>query len=278
MKRAIFILSQKGGSGKTTFSRALLDHLRLTRGLTVAAFDADGAVGQLLQYYGSRDGAGRLLVPQDPLTGVGVFNLRRSEERGMVVDALDCGADTLLFDFPAGSLDELDRVEGEAGVEAVLDEYDREGWRVTVVVVVSNVQSSAGNVLAAIDTFGDRVDYVAVKNLFYGKPEDFLFFDGFTGADGQLYGGQAREALTRHGGAVIAMPALAGRAYALCDLYCLGFSEATCHPAIKRSDRGAVAYFLRAFGEAVDAATPFFGYALTQTSAAPAAPVAWPPF
>ncbi len=41
-------MSQKGGSGKTTFSRALLDHLRFGRGMAVAAFDADGQVGQLL--------------------------------------------------------------------------------------------------------------------------------------------------------------------------------------------------------------------------------------
>lgn len=266
MKRAIFILSQKGGSGKSTFSRALLDHLRQGRGVAVAAFDADGTVGQLLQYYGSRDAAGQLVLPQLPTTGVGVFDLRRREQRGTVVDALDLGADTLLFDFPAGCLDDLGRVVGEAGVGALLDEYEREDFRVTVVVVVSNVQSSAGNVLAAMDVFRDRVDYVAVKNLFYGKPEDFLFFDGFTGADGRLYGGQALEALTRRGGTVVHMPALPGREYALCDMYCLGFSEALSHPALRRSERGAIAHFLREFGGAVDGAAPFFGYTVPAPS------------
>ena len=259
MKRAIFVMSQKGGSGKTTFSRVLLDHLRFGRGMAVAAFDADGQVGQLLQYYGTRDAQGQLAAPQDPLTGVGVFDLRRREERGIVVDALDLGAQTLLFDFPAGCLDDLTRVLGRGGIGPVLDEYDREGYRVTVAVVVSNVQSSAGNVLAAMEVFRDRVDYVAVKNLFYGKPEDFLFFDGFTGADGLLYGGQAREALSRRGGGVLAMPALPGREYALCDLYCLGFTEALGHPALRRSERAAVAQFLRECGAAVDAAGPCLG-------------------
>ncbi|MEA4857297.1 MAG: hypothetical protein AAGU21_11705 [Solidesulfovibrio sp.] len=274
MKRAIFILSQKGGSGKTTFSRALLDHLRHGRGMAVAAFDADGTVGQLLQYYGSRDAGGGQVLPQDPLTGVGVFNLRRREERGMVVDALDLGADTLLFDFPAGCLDDLGRVVGEAGVGALLDEYDREGVRVTVAVVLSNVQSSAGNVLSAMDVFRDRVDYVAVKNLFYGKPEDFLFFDGFTGADGQFYGGQALAALIRQGGKVVAMPALPGREYALCDMYCLGFSKALSHPALRRSERGAIAYFLREFGTSVGGAAPFFGYDTSGVN--PVFPAGWP--
>lgn len=261
MKRAIFVMSQKGGSGKTTFSRALLDHLRFGRGMAVAAFDADGQVGQLLQYYGARDAEGRLAAPQDPLRGVGVFDLRRREERGLVVDALDLGAQTLLFDFPAGCLDDLTGVLGRGGIGPVLDEYDREGYRVTVAVVVSNVQSSAGNVLAAMEVFRDRVDYVAVKNLFYGKPEDFLFFDGFTGADGLLYGGQAREALSRRGGTVLAMPALPGREYALCDMYCLGFREAQGHPALRRSERATIARFLDDCGTAVEAAGPLLGCA-----------------
>lgn len=262
MRRAIFILSQKGGSGKSTFSRALLDHLRLGRGVPVAAFDADGQVGQLLQHYGQRDGRGRLISPQDPQAGVGGFDLREAGQRGMVLDALDVPAPVLLFDFPAGCLGDLGRVVGGGkGISPLLDEYEREGVRVTVVVVVSNVQASTHNVLASLDAFGDRVDYVAVKNCFYGNPEDFLFFDGFTGADGQTYGGQAREALARHGGAVLTMPALPGREYALCDLYSLGFSEATGYRALRRSERAAIALFLREFGQEVDRLAAFFGYA-----------------
>lgn len=276
MKRAIFIVSQKGGSGKSTFSRALLDHLRHTRGQAVAAFDGDGTVGQLVQHYGSRDQQGKLDAVQNPLEGVGVFDLRRREECGVVVDALDSEAQTLLFDFPAGCLGDMGRVMGEAGVGPMLDEYDREGYRITVAVVISNIQASAGNVLAAMDIFRDRVDYAVVKNLFYGKPEDFLFFDGFTGADGLLYGGQAREALTRRSGKVVNMPALPGREYALCDMYCLGFSQATQHPVLRRSERGAVAYFLKEFGAVVDAAAPFFGYEGTPAAGSPAP--GWPLF
>lgn len=272
LKRAIFIVSQKGGSGKSTFSRALLDHLRYGRGMRVAAFDADGDVGQLLQYYGLRDGQGQLLPAQDPQQGVGVFNLRSPDERGAVLDALDCGAETMLFDFPAGSLGELCRVFGPGtDVGPLLDEYESEGYRITVAVVISNVQASVANVLAAMDIFRDRVDYVVVKNLFYGREEDFLFFDGFTGTDGQLYGGQAREALTRRGGRVVALPALSGREYALCDMHCLGFSEATAHGALRRSERSAIGHFLREFGEAADAGAPFFGYE-AQLAAQPLTP------
>ena len=260
MRRAIFILSQKGGSGKSTFSRVLLDHLRLLRGLPVAAFDADGQVGQLLQHYGARDARGGLVAPQDPLFGVASFDLREAAQRGLVLDALDVPASTLLFDFPAGCLGDLGRVVGGGrGMAPLLDAYEAEGVRITVAVVISNVQASTHNVLAAMEAFGDRVDYVVVKNCFYGQPEDFLFFDGFTGADGLSYGGQAREALARRGGVVVAMPALPGREYALCDLYSLGFSEAAGHRALRRSERAALAVFLQDFGQAVERAAPFFG-------------------
>jgi hypothetical protein len=260
MRRAIFILSQKGGSGKSTFSRALLDHLRLVREQAVAAFDADGQVGQLLQHYGRRDSRGSLLAPQDPLFGVGSFDLREADQRGLVLDALDVPAPTLLFDFPAGCLGDLARVVGGGrGMTPLLDAYEAEGVRITVVVVISNVQASTHNVLAAMEAFGHRVDYVVVKNCFYGQPEDFLFFDGFTGADGRAYGGQAREALARHGGVVFPMPALPGREYALCDLYSLGFSEAAGHRALRRSERAALGVFLQAFGREADRIAPLFG-------------------
>lgn len=64
-KRVIFVCSQKGGAGKTTFARGLLEALRY-EGHTVAAYDADGPVGQLLQYEGLRDRKGRLIPRQDP--------------------------------------------------------------------------------------------------------------------------------------------------------------------------------------------------------------------
>lgn len=260
VKRAIFVISQKGGSGKSMFSRALLDHLRYTRGQAVAAFDGDGAVGQLVQHYGSRDQQGNLDAVQNPLQGVGVFDLRRREERGAVVDALDSGAQTLLFDFPPGCLGDLCKVIGEAGVAPMLDEYNHVGYRITVAVVISNIQASVDNVLTVMDIFRDRVDYVVVKNLFYAKPENFLFFDGFIGADGRRYGGQAREALARWGGKVVDMPALPGREHAICDMHSLGFSQAMRHPALRRRERRAVSFFLHQCSKTLESAIPFFGY------------------
>lgn len=235
--------------------------MRTLRGLQVAAFDADGQIGHLLQYYGERDREGRLLPDQNPMTGVKSFDLHRTEERGLLVDALDIGASTMIFDFPAGPLGYLNEaIGGSNKIDSLIDEYTRDDVKITVAIVISNIQSSAHNVTAAMEVFRNKVDYVVVKNLFYGKPSDFLFFDGFTGADGHLYGGQAKEALSRRYGKTIEMPALPGREYALCDLYSLGFSEAKNHKALRRSERAAIEIFLNEFGAAVDNVAPLFGY------------------
>ena len=75
------VISDKGGTGKSIFSRALADRLRRDR-IDSLLVDGDGTVGQLLQFYGERDEAGRL-QEQTPDRGVpllcrGSMNLRVS--------------------------------------------------------------------------------------------------------------------------------------------------------------------------------------------------------
>ena len=50
MKRVIWVTGGKGGVGKSTFARGLLDILR-EAGLNVAAFDGDPTNAQLFRYY-----------------------------------------------------------------------------------------------------------------------------------------------------------------------------------------------------------------------------------
>ncbi|MBF0482995.1 MAG: hypothetical protein HQK82_15220, partial [Desulfovibrionaceae bacterium] len=238
MKRAIFVLSQKGGPGKSTFSRALLDVLRSEKGMSVGAFDADGGVGQLLQYYGRRGEDGRLLKEQDPLSGVFPFDIRDNLERDNLINALDLKTQVLLFDFPGGAVDSLQRVlKAENGMEALIQDYRKEGYDITVVIVMSNVHASANNVIKTIKIFGQNVAYVVVKNLFFGEPEDFLFFDGFTDVQGNTVGGRGKAVLTENQGRVIHMPQLRGREYAILDLYSLGFTEALQSANLRRAEK-----------------------------------------
>jgi hypothetical protein len=252
MRRAIFVLSQKGGPGKSTFSRAMLDVLRCDRNTAVGAFDADGNVGQLLQYYGERDEKGRLIPDQAPLRGVFPFDIRDKVGRDNVVNALDLDANVLLFDLPGGAVDTLTTIiKAENGIQALVQEYRNAGVAITIVIVMSIVHASASNVVKTINMFGADVDYVAVKNLFFGEPEDFLFFDGFTDVQGITIGGRGKALLQQHQGELITMPQLRGREYALLDLYNLGFSQALKSPLLRRAERSNVFHFLEGFKQAV---------------------------
>lgn len=79
MKRVVFVISDKGGTGKSTFARGYADHLR-RKVPGSALVDADGTVGQLLQFHGTRDSKGALEPKQDPTKGVaypGTVQIRR---------------------------------------------------------------------------------------------------------------------------------------------------------------------------------------------------------
>src|ERR1051325_4570772 len=86
-KRVLLVGSEKGGVGKTPWCISFVDYVRAQRGGRVAAFDADGSVGGLVKMLGSRDDVGKLLEHQDPLSGIGFYNIR-SEERVQLLDAI----------------------------------------------------------------------------------------------------------------------------------------------------------------------------------------------
>src|SRR5690554_6627784 len=79
--------SLKGGGGKSTLANAIVDYARRTQ-LPLAAYDADGAIGSLSDMHASRDEAGRLVSPQNPLIGVVGYNIR-DESRPMLFNSLE---------------------------------------------------------------------------------------------------------------------------------------------------------------------------------------------
>ena len=208
-KRAIFVCAEKGGVGKTTFSRGLL-HLYRTAGLQTAAYDTDSRVGSLMQYYGTRDENGKLVAEQDPFTGVGYFDLRTPAERDGLIDAFVTGGDIVLMDLPGGAVGELEEVLGDG--QALFEAYAENGYDVIVVFLLSKDAKVATRTIGqVINTFSDTAKYIAVKNLGIGVPvdpdEDFKPFDGGD-EDDVHYDGTARKLLEQHGGEVITMPAL----------------------------------------------------------------------
>jgi len=266
-RRAIFVCSQKGGAGKTTFARGLLEILRC-KGHRVAAYDADGNVGQFFQHEGLRDERGQLIPDQDPQAGCGFFNIREDDDRDILLNALTDRPPLILFDLPGGVVGELGKVlDHGAAPHGLFGAYQDEGYAITVVVVMTPVQASVRTVQDSIASFGDTIDYVAVKNLAFGAAETFLLFDGCAQSDLQFPISQGKRALLEQGGVIIHMPVLPARSYALLDVYSLGYMEAVEGRGIGArmplADRIRVRQWLREFDAQLTPAHPLLGFAET---------------
>lgn len=264
-KVAIFVCSQKGGAGKTTFARALLDVLRC-EGYTVAAYDADGNVGQLFQHHGLRDARGVLLARQDPCVGCGFFDIRADDDRDLLLNALATEPPILLFDLPGGVVGELGKVvDGGDTPCGLFGEYRDRGYAVTIVVVMTPVHASVRTVQHSINAFGTTVRYVAVKNLAFGAEDAFVLFDGCDQDGLRLPPSRGKQALLEHGGVIVAMPALEPRSYALLDIYNLGYVEAVRGQGsggrMPIADRVRVRHWLQEFDRRLTPARRLLGFA-----------------
>jgi hypothetical protein len=254
-KRAIFVVSQKGGVGKTTWARAYLDLARKA-GVNVAAYDADGQVGQLLQYHGTRTG-GRLDTDQDPVKGVGYFDVRDDKQRDELINALSLQADVILMDMPGGSVQEMAKVLGDGKKDdpdasrALVRAYKKYGYEVVVVVVISNVISSVRTVSETVNLFGDEAKYVVVKNKAFGDADEFVVFEGYKDAQGQKRHGKGREAIGKAGGEVIVMPRMQPNTYGIVDVESVPFTKVGELEHILLADKMRVDQWLDQFVESL---------------------------
>lgn len=232
-KKAIFVMSQKGGVGKSTFARGLLDHLRRHHPAGSAApartiaFDLQPEVNQLGLAYGLKkdDGRGGLAYDAaanllNPFSGVMSLSLRDDKDVEMIGEALDYGADILLFDLPGGSVDEMKSVFGT--LQEFIGEYKAAGYEIVVAMAMSYLAASAAGVEEIMRVWGPSAKYVAVLNLGQAPREDFIFFDG----ERAERFGYPKDRIEAAGGVVVEMPYLQQSTYALVDADGVGFSEA----------------------------------------------------
>lgn len=250
-RRLILVTGQKGGVGKSTFARALLDLLR-GRGQQVAAYDGDGVTGQLVQHYGERRD-GQLLPEQDPLVGVGHYDLRNRRDRERLLESLHGEASVLLHDLPAGALTAITEavdITGQSAI-ALVEAARAMGYSTTVVIVINPDQASARAVVNSIQAFGDRARYVIVKNLNGCALSDFIVYDGFVDALGQPAGGEARQVARDARAVELMMPEIFRTTALKIDLWSLRFSDAVHDPRMQIQDRTRVSQWLYLMERAV---------------------------
>lgn len=192
-KRVIWITGSKGGTGKSTFARGLLDIL-LSDGIKAVAFDGDPDNAQLFRYYNNAD--------------VDVTRIPLKKRNGVdaIFDELEkAKASVILVDVPAGSGSVLVGLEDEGGFLSAISDC---GYHLTVVSVLSRIKDSVNQLKLAMEiTDGYDAAHVAVKNLYYGDADKFRF----------LARSKTKQRLLESGGTVVEMRDLFDDTYELVD-------------------------------------------------------------
>jgi len=192
-KRVIWVTGGKGGTGKSTFARGVLD-LLIEAGVNVAAFDGDPDNAQLFRFY------------QDLGKGVTRTSLSERDGGDDILDAMEVLVpDVIVVDVAAGGSQILMRLQDESLFLSTAQEM---GYDFTVVSVLSPIKDSV-NMLkeALVSTEGHDVQHVAVKNLHFGSLDDFELFEA----------SKTREQFVTLGGQVVAMRDLLGKTYGALD-------------------------------------------------------------
>lgn len=234
-KRVIWISGGKGGVGKSTFARGLLDVL-VNAGLKVAAFDGDPGNAQLFRYY------------QSVGNGVQCVDLDQQGQADVLLDQMEAGqADVFLIDVAAGGSQTLLDLEQDIGL---MSEAMAMGFRFTVVSVMSRIKDSVNLLKASLEmTDGFDVQQVAVKNLYFGEGKRFLLFED----------SKTKLRLENGGGVTLEMPDLFDDTYEQLDQLNLPFRTVLTDDEFPRSQRSRIYKWLDEFERQVKKANGALG-------------------
>ena len=205
-KRLVIVVGDKGGVGKTTFSRGLLQ-LYINNNIPCIAYDADSRNPQLQRYYkGYHKGIVRF-----------VDFFARGAADDLLIDLEKENFPIYLLDLPAQSGGFFESYVKELNFFKILE--SEINCKVTMVSVISRVLDSV-NLLEYLHNYcHDQVNYVVVKNLFHGAEEKFERYD-----DSVL-----RQQMQEKGLIETSMPDLFYKPYDFLDRHSLTFNQALKH-------------------------------------------------
>lgn len=161
-KRIVVCTSEKGGTGKSIVARFLLD-MYLANDINVVAYDCDSNNPQLWRHYNSCVPGGVRTVK---------FNQWGFSEI-LKKDLSLLNPVVALVDLPSGVGEYFHSFVQE------IESADL-GYRITMVSVLSRNKDSIIQLKRLIETCGNQVDYVVVKNLYWGEDDEhrrFIYYN-----------------------------------------------------------------------------------------------------
>jgi hypothetical protein len=228
-KRLILIPADKGGTGKSTVARGLLEwYQRQDRRVT--AVDSDKRNAQLYRYYHATVPVQRL----DATTPQGL---------DVVFNHLAEATERVVLGTPAQFGDVLERLTQELPLGEILDTLTA---RITVVFVLARVKDSIQALKSALATLrGLPVDWVIVKHGHFGKAEEFARYDG----------SKTREDVRQAGGIELYLPDLQDLIYDRLDAENLPFSGVPAAAGWKFMEKQRVQAWLKQWLSELDPAS-----------------------
>ncbi len=119
--RVALVANEKGGVGKSVFTRTLIDWLRV-KNHRVSAYDADGTIGATVRILGLKDEKGALIRDQDPALGVRCYNGRADGERNILLNSIESNDRLYVHDLAGGLLTDLSKIVDDGdGLTALLE-------------------------------------------------------------------------------------------------------------------------------------------------------------
>jgi len=201
MSRLILVHGDKGGVGKSTLSRAVLDYL-YRRIRVPVVYDADHRHSQVYRFY--KD----------------IFPVKRIDSRmhsafDQILNKLAEGKKStekfnVFVDLPAQAGSDIEDALTEM---RFIDALESIHARATILFAIGRATDSINALQIAFNAFSRDADFVIVKNGFFGDSESYDIYDS----------SQIRQNVIKSGTKEIFIPALKGDAYESVDRLNLPF-------------------------------------------------------
>ncbi|MGJ5629068.1 hypothetical protein [Nostoc sp. CALU 1950] len=172
-RRLVIVDGGKGGVGKSMWTRGFLQTC-IDEKRRIVAVDADNSNPDLLRYYG--ENGEHCQIQQLNIFKDGSIDRFFDQVKIMMEPELDTynqlppPESLFLLELPPQSRQIFKKFIEQEFLETAANDYD---IRVTMVVVISRVSDSVKQLIDLYSFCGNKVDYIVVRNLFYGEESEF---------------------------------------------------------------------------------------------------------